>query len=480
MVWADPARRAAFEAWLAPLVASHQLLPATLRPASADASFRRYLRIDTAQGASCIVMDAPPDKENCRPFVQVQALMAEAGLNVPQILAWDEAGGFMLLTDLGKQTLIELLQPENPQAALQWYLQATDVLLDWQKASRPGVLPAYDEPLLRRELSLFPDWYLARHRGVTLTDKQQATLDNAFNLIVAHNLAAPSVFVHRDFMTRNLMAPTLGTGVSSLPPEGALAALGRPGGGSAAPTLGTGVSSLPPEGVLAALGRAGGGSGRPFRDFDHFLASLSQDKRKKIRQERRRVDDAGVRFRWAHGSDITPADWDFFYDCYERTYLEHGNAPYLSRDFFQRMQDKLPQAWVLFIAEREGRPIASSLIAVSADPVCAGGPKDPKTQAPVAYGRYWGALERVDCLHFEACYYQPLQWCIAHGVQRFEGGAQGEHKMARALLPVQASSAHWLAHPAFANAVESFLQREGAGVSHYLEHLQSRSPFRQA
>ena len=230
MVWADPARRAAFEAWLAPLVASHQLLPATLRPASADASFRRYLRIDTAQGASCIVMDAPPDKENCRPFVQVQALMAEAGLNVPQILAWDEAGGFMLLTDLGKQTLIELLQPENPQAALQWYLQATDVLLDWQKASRPGVLPAYDEPLLRRELSLFPDWYLARHRGVTLTDKQQATLDNAFNLIVAHNLAAPSVFVHRDFMTRHLLAPTLGTGVSSLPPEGALA----PSGGRAA------------------------------------------------------------------------------------------------------------------------------------------------------------------------------------------------------------------------------------------------------
>jgi len=207
VVWPDAARQKAFETWLAPLVASHQLVPATLRPASADASFRRYLRIDTAQGASCIVMDAPPDKENCRPFVQVQALMAAAGLNVPQILAWDEVGGFMLLTDLGKQTLIELLQPENPQAALKWYQQATDVLLDWQKASRPGVLPVYDEPLLRRELALFPDWYLARHRGVTLTDKQQATLDNAFNLIVAHNLAAPSVFVHRDFMTRNLMVP---------------------------------------------------------------------------------------------------------------------------------------------------------------------------------------------------------------------------------------------------------------------------------
>ena len=217
-------------------------------------------------------------------------------------------------------------------------------------------------------------------------------------------------------------------------------------------------------------------------DFQAFLSSLSHDKRKKIRQERRRVADAGVRFRWTRGSDITAADWDFFYRCYERTYLEHGNAPYLTRAFFQRMATDLPQAWVLFVAEREGRPIASSLIAVNADPASAGGLKDPKNQNPgtlVAYGRYWGALERVDCLHFEACYYQPLQWCMAHGVQRFEGGAQGEHKMARALLPVQASSAHWLAHPAFANAVDRFLEREGAGVAQYLQHLQSRSPFRQ-
>ncbi len=229
-----------------------------------------------------------------------------------------------------------------------------------------------------------------------------------------------------------------------------------------------------------AMPRSQPGTATGYPSFDAFLASLSQDKRKKIRQERRRVADAGVRFRWARGSCIAPADWDFFYRCYERTYLEHGNAPYLSRDFFQRMQDDLPQAWVLFVAEREGCPIATSLIAVSADPACAGGPKDSKLGPQAAYGRYWGALERVDCLHFEACYYQPLQWCIDHGVQRFEGGAQGEHKMARALLPVQASSAHWLAHPAFANAVESFLQREGAGVSHYLEHLQSRSPFRQA
>jgi predicted N-acyltransferase len=97
----------------------------------------------------------------------------------------------------------------------------------------------------------------------------------------------------------------------------------------------------------------------------------------------------------------------------------------------------------------------------------------------VAYGRYWGALERVDCLHFEACYYQPLQWCITHGYQRFEGGAQGEHKMARALLPVKTTSAHWLAHPAFADAVERFLEREGEGMAGYMEELERRNPFRQ-
>ncbi|MDH4446645.1 MAG: phosphotransferase [Acidovorax sp.] len=207
VTWADPAREAAFHAWLGPLARTHQLLPASLRPASADASFRRYLRIDSATGESRIVMDAPPDKENCAPFVQVQALMAGAGLNVPHIMAWDQAGGFMLLSDLGSQTLIELLDPARPQDAYAWYQQATDVLLDWQKASQPGVLPAYDEALLRRELALFPDWYLAQHRGVTLDATQQATLQSAFNIIVAHNLAAPSVYVHRDFMTRNLMAP---------------------------------------------------------------------------------------------------------------------------------------------------------------------------------------------------------------------------------------------------------------------------------
>jgi predicted N-acyltransferase len=141
------------------------------------------------------------------------------------------------------------------------------------------------------------------------------------------------------------------------------------------------------------------------------------------------------------------------------------------------MAQSMPENWLLFVAEREGRPIASSLIAIGSylTPDSNGG--SPFLEK-VAYGRYWGALERVDCLHFEACYYQPLEWCIANGYQRFEGGAQGEHKMARALLPVKTSSAHWIAHPEFSNAIANFLQREGNGVETYMEDLNTRNPFR--
>ena len=235
-----------------------------------------------------------------------------------------------------------------------------------------------------------------------------------------------------------------------------------------APTLAASRAALPPEGAHFALGRPGGET-QSYGDFEDFLTSLSQEKRKKIRQERRKVADAGVSFRCATGAGITPPDWDFFYRCYERTYLEHGNAPYLSREFFRMMATDMPENWLLFVAQRQGRDIAASLIAI-----------DASGTMPVAYGRYWGALERVDCLHFEACYYQPLQWCIAQGYQRFEGGAQGEHKMARALLPVRTSSAHWLAQPEFAAAVERFLEREDRGIGQYLEDLGRRSPFKAA
>ena len=214
-----------------------------------------------------------------------------------------------------------------------------------------------------------------------------------------------------------------------------------------------------------------------YLTFDDFLMSLAQEKRKKIRQERKKVLDAGITFRWALGKDIANEDWDFFYRCYERTYYEHGNAPYLSRSFFKSMQTDLPENWLMFIAEHgEGekrQSVATSLIAVSA--IDAGA----NSQNLTAYGRYWGALARVDCLHFEACYYQPLQWCIEHGYTTFEGGAQGEHKMARALLPVKTTSAHWLAHPSFADAIERFLEREGAGIENYMGELESRSPFKQ-
>jgi aminoglycoside/choline kinase family phosphotransferase len=206
IVWPSTERAAAFEQWLGRLATPFRLQPATLRTASADASFRRYFRIDAADG-SRIVMDAPPDKENCRAFVHVAALMSQAGLNVPAILDWDEARGFMLLSDLGGQTMMQAIDREHATANLPLYQRAVDALVTWQQASRPQVLPPYDSALLRRELELFPDWYLARHRGLAVDGKLRETLDKSFALIIERNLAWPAVYVHRDFMPRNLMVP---------------------------------------------------------------------------------------------------------------------------------------------------------------------------------------------------------------------------------------------------------------------------------
>jgi hypothetical protein len=152
-------------------------------------------------------MDAPPERENCEPFVKVAQLMADAGLNVPRVLDWDAPQGFMLLDDLGTQTMIEVVDPAHPQANQSLYLRAVDALVAWQLASRPGVLPPYDEALLARELALFPDWYLRQHKQLELTAAQRATLDAQFKLIVQRNLASAGVYVHRDFMPRNLMIP---------------------------------------------------------------------------------------------------------------------------------------------------------------------------------------------------------------------------------------------------------------------------------
>ena len=208
VTWAEPQRQLACISWLEALAQTHGLVPSSLRVASADASFRRYLRVDTQAGASLIVMDAPPDKENCEPFVKVAKLMQLAGLKAPEVLAWHEAQGFMLLTDLGDQTMMSAIDVKNPQANHALYMQAVDALIAWQLSSKAGVLPPYDQALLNRELSLFPDWYLAQHRQIDVQGKMRNTLDSTFKMLVARNLASPSVFVHRDFMPRNLMMPT--------------------------------------------------------------------------------------------------------------------------------------------------------------------------------------------------------------------------------------------------------------------------------
>ena len=208
VTWADPERQLVCISWLEALAQTHGLVPSSLRVASADASFRRYLRVDTQAGASLIVMDAPPDKENCEPFVKVAKLMQSAGLKAPEVLAWQEAQGFMLLTDLGDQTMMSAIDVKNPKVNHALYMQAVDALIAWQLSSKAGVLPPYDEALLNRELSLFPDWYLAQHRQIDVQGKIRNTLDSTFKMLVAHNLASPSVFVHRDFMPRNLMMPT--------------------------------------------------------------------------------------------------------------------------------------------------------------------------------------------------------------------------------------------------------------------------------
>ncbi len=213
ITFSDAQRATEFKHWLSLLAPLHQLNLPSLRLASADASFRRYFRIDSClrnsdghqRPISFIIMDAPPDKENCEPFVKVAELMQAAGLHAPQVLAWEPAQGFMLLSDLGTQTMMQVIQPQDPQANLPMYLKAVDALIAWQLSSQPDVLPPYDEALLRRELELFPDWYISQHKGLVIDEAMRFTLDNSFRQIIANNLAQPRVFVHRDFMPRNLM-----------------------------------------------------------------------------------------------------------------------------------------------------------------------------------------------------------------------------------------------------------------------------------
>ena len=200
-----------------------------------------------------------------------------------------------------------------------------------------------------------------------------------------------------------------------------------------------------------------------YRDFDGFLASLNHDKRKKIRQDRHRAAAHGLTYRWLDGAAAAPADWVFFHRCYATTYARHRSTPYLNAQFFVELATRAPQCVRLLLAERAGRPVASAFFLCDRDAL---------------YGRYWGAVEHLPFLHFELCYYRAIDYCIDEGLGRFEGGAQGEHKLARGLQPVVTHSAHWIRDRRFRDAVDRFLAQETAGMSFYLDELAERSPFR--
>lgn len=200
-----------------------------------------------------------------------------------------------------------------------------------------------------------------------------------------------------------------------------------------------------------------------FSDFDEFLRELSHDKRKKIRQERKKVSASGVVCRCIKGTNIMPAEWDFFYQCYENTYLEHRSTPYLTPTFFQNIGLNMPQNILLIIAYIDDIPVASALNIY---------------HQTTLYGRYWGALRYVPNLHFELCYYQAQEFCIAEKIQYFEGGAQGEHKLARGFKPRPTCSFHKIAHPDFALAIQDFVIKESQGIAAYTTELEDRAPFK--
>jgi hypothetical protein len=200
-----------------------------------------------------------------------------------------------------------------------------------------------------------------------------------------------------------------------------------------------------------------------FTDFEDFLSTLSHDKRKKIHQERKKVAATGVECLRVKGADITPEQWSFFYACYENTYLEHHSTPYLTPAFFQQIGQSMPQNILLILAYLDGKPIASALNIY---------------HQTTLYGRYWGALQYVPNLHFELCYYQAQEFCITENIQYFEGGAQGEHKLARGFKPRPTCSFHKIAHPDFANAIQDFVAKESQGIAAYTNELEERAPFK--
>jgi predicted N-acyltransferase len=201
-----------------------------------------------------------------------------------------------------------------------------------------------------------------------------------------------------------------------------------------------------------------------YRNFEEFLAALTRDKRKKIRQERRRVMEAGISFKQLTGAQITSKHLAFAYTCYANTYAVRGRHPYLEPAFFGYLGAAMAEHVLLVIALRDGEPIAMALNIYDQDTL---------------WGRYWGCIENIPCLHFDTCYYQAIEFCIARGIKLFEGGAQGEHKLARGFMPVTTYSAHWVADTKFRDAIAHFLQRETHGIAEYVDELNEHAPFKQ-
>ncbi len=230
-------------------------------------------------------------------------------------------------------------------------------------------------------------------------------------------------------------------------------------------TTGDDTRALEAEGFLRRLGVQFHWENHGYRDFEDFLAALRADKRKKIKQERRDVRKAGVETQILSGRQISAAHWDCFYEFYLSTIRSHGAIAYLRREFFHALGEAMPQSIVLALARRAGRYVGAALYL-----------RGTRT----LYGRYWGASEFIAGLHFETCYYAAIEYCITHGLARFEGGAQGEHKLARGLLPVITYSAHWLGHPQLFRAVADYLMREQTAINDYRKALCERSPFKSA
>ncbi|OYY20673.1 MAG: GNAT family N-acetyltransferase [Polynucleobacter sp. 35-46-11] len=202
-----------------------------------------------------------------------------------------------------------------------------------------------------------------------------------------------------------------------------------------------------------------------YTDFEEFLSALTMKRRKNIRRERAAVAKHPISYRHVPGSIATKEDWAFFYRCYENTYIEHRSSPYLTEECVQLLGSSMPENFHLIIATIDERQIASSLLVVD--------------QAnSKAYGRYWGAIEHIPCLHFELAYYQSIEYCIKEGIEIFEGGAQGEHKMARGFLPTTIQSVHWIEDPGFSNAVKRFLGREHEGMAAYVDELEQHIPLK--